>query len=214
MLLSQVRDGQQHRMALTPELTLTTLLQSRRQPSSAHKRKGWHAVQHNPSDGHNSASGKYPAAVYVRPDHSVSTSISLDDSPSFPSLGSFSAALPNQQTADYAANSNPNQQKSWGSPTQKQGTQQINSTQSPARPKYAAAASPARQKQNRSPPSDGIALSDAELTSLTMLLSTHPWAEPGLARVKLSFMDAACAKCLSTLQHVHTKIRTHKSFCS
>ena len=139
-------------------------------------------MQHNPADDFSGTGrrGNNPAAVYVRPDHSVNAKISLDDSPSFPSLGNFAAALPSQQNQHAASTSKASHNKAWT--PQKQNAQPANSNDSPAKPKYSAAASPARPKQNASP-NKGMALSDAELTDLTMLLSTHPWAEPGLARV-------------------------------
>ena len=172
-------------MGFTCPAELFQLSQSRRQSNSAHKRKGWHAVQHTPADGVSGTNrlGNNPAAVYVRPDHSVHAKISLDDSPSFPSLGSFAAALPSQQSQNGASTSKASHNKAWT--PQKQPAQPANSNDSPAKPKYSAAALPARPKQDAGS-NKSMALSDAELTDLTMLLSTHPWAEPGLARVRLA----------------------------
>ena len=167
--------------------------QSRPQSASAHKRKGWHALQQGtaPQPGHTGRQSN-SSAVYVRPDRTVNTNIALDNSPSFPSLANFADALPTSHTMQPANVAHASKQNPWASPSGKQNTQQTNSPASgaaaskPAQ-RYSAALSPAKaiQEEPQSKLSRGMAMSDSELTNITSLLSTHPWAEPGLARVSL-----------------------------
>ena len=175
--------------------------QSRPQSASAHKRKGWHALQQGtaPQPGHTGRQSN-SSAVYVRPDRTVNTDISLDNSPSFPSLANFADALPTSQTTQPANVAHASKQNPWASPSGKQNSQQTNSPGSgaaaskPAQ-RYSAALSPAKpsQEEPQSKLSSGMAMSNSELTNITSLLSTHPWAEPGLAQVSLPHMHSHCS---------------------
>lgn len=168
------------------------LLQSRPQSASAHKRKGWHALHQGGAQqtGHTDRQSN-GAAVYVRPDHTVNANISLDNSPSFPSLAKFADALPYPQLSQPAASKQADKQTSWASPMGQKHYQHPNkAANSPAastKPaqRYSAALSPEKGKPDDSKLSAGMAMSDSELTNITSLLSAHPWAEPGLARVSL-----------------------------
>ena len=143
-----------------------------------------------PQTGHTDWPGT-GAAVYVRPDHTVNANISLDNSPSFPSLAKFADALPYPQLGQPTTLNQASKGTSWASPIgQKHHQQQHQKAKSPAastKPaqRYSAALSPGKSKPDDSKPSDGMAMSDSELTNVTTLLSAHPWAEPGLARVSL-----------------------------
>lgn len=164
-------------------------LQSRPQLASAHKRKGWHAVQQRPAE-QPSQTGRAvsnPTAVYVRPDQSVTANLSLDNSPSFPSLGNFANALPKHQTKQGLNTIQPGKSSSWSSPVAKHQAHQPSSGQSSASTAagYAAAVSPAKAQRSDSGISKHMAMSDSELADITNLLGAHPWAEPGLARVIL-----------------------------
>ena len=162
-------------------------LQSRPKSASAHKRKGWHALQHGgpqqPSP--TTRTGNTNSAVYVRPDRSVNATIPLGSSPSFPSLGSVADALPSYTTDTAVTDSEPSKQSSWSSPRPKHNDQQARNAYSAAggAVKYSAALSPGKPQHGHTELSKGLAMSDSELAAITSLLSIHPWAEPGLARV-------------------------------
>lgn len=187
-----------HSKLLRPRIGL--YVQSRPQSASVHKKKGWHALQQGTTlqPGHTRRQSNSPA-LYVRPDRTVNTNIALDNSPSFPSLARFADALSTSDTTQPAYLARPSTQNSWASPG-KQNSQQGNSANSGAaasKPvqQYSAALSPAKasQEEPRSKLSSGMAMSDSELTNITSLLSTHPWAEPGLARVSLPCMQNHCS---------------------
>ena len=132
------------------------------------------------------------SAVYIRPDRTVNATIVLDNSPSFPSLANFADALPKSHITQPPDSPQPSKRSSWASPAVKQNSQQTSNHASPAAatPKaarqYSAVLSPAKVSQEESQPNSGMSMSDSELTDITKLLSTHPWAEPGLARVSLT----------------------------
>ena len=184
--------------ATTNQLRAGMCLQSRPQSASAHRRKGWHAFQQGTASqpGHTGRQS-HSSAVYVRPDHTVNTDMALENSPSFPSLANFADTLPVSHTAQPANPAHPSKQNSWASPSGNQNSHQSRSSASsggtnpkPAQ-RYSAALSPAKasQEESQSKLSSGMAMSDSELRSVTLLLSTHPWAEPGLARVSLPCMQ-------------------------
>ena len=184
-------------------------LQSRPQSASAHKRKGWHALQQGTAaePGHTGRQSN-SSALYVRPDRTVNTNMALENSPSFPSLANFADALPASHTAQPANPAHPSKQNSWASPSGKQNRYQSGSsaggtTSKPAQ-RYSAALSPAKASQERpqSKLSSGMAMSDSELRNITSLLSTHPWAEPGLARVSLPCMQDHCSVSIVQTQYI------------
>jgi len=162
-------------------------LQSRPQSASVHKRKGWHALKNGAPQqpSQTSRTGNSKSAVYVRPDRSVNANIPLGSSPSFPSLGSVADALPSYTTDTAVTEPAPNKQSSWSSPRPKHNDQQAGNAHSAAggAVKYSAALSPGKPQHGDSELSRGLAMSDLELAAITSLLSIHPWAEPGLARV-------------------------------
>ena len=138
--------------------------------------------------------------MYVRPDRVVSANIALGNSPSFPSLANFADTLPTSHTMQPAIHTQAGKQNSWASPAGKTNSQQSSNyassgtvTSKPAQ-RYSAALSPAKasQEESQSKLSNGMAMSDLELTNITTLLSTHPWAEPGLARVSPTWAVSLC----------------------
>jgi len=162
-------------------------LQSRPQSASVHKRKGWHALQNGGPQQPSQASrtGNTNSAVYVRPDRSVNANIPLGSSPSFPSLGGVAGAPPSYTTDTAVTEPEANKQSSWSSPRPRHIDQQACNAHSAAggAVKYSAALSPGKPQHRDSEISKGLAMSDSELAAITSLLSIHPWAEPGLARV-------------------------------
>lgn len=171
------------------------VLQSRPQSASAHKRKGWHALQNGGTAQLNQTgkSGNSSSVVYVRPDRSVNANIPLGNSPSFPSLMNVAKALPSESTASEVNNHPSSTHSSWASPRPKHTVEPATCSQGLARAnpsggaKYSAAVSPAKPKQDDSALRRNMAMSDSELTAITSLLSIHSWAEPGLARVSRLF---------------------------
>lgn len=183
--------------------------QSRPQSASAHMRKGWHAMQQGtaPPPDHTGRQSSV-SAVYIRPDRMVNTTIVLDNSPSFPSLANFADTLPTSQATQPAESGQTSKQPSWASPARKQGKQSSNHASSgPATPKptrqYSAVLSPAKASQEEARLSRGMSMSDSELTNITTLLSTHPWAEPGLARVSIRIMPCTSITALLHFISVH-----------
>ncbi|KAL3152557.1 hypothetical protein ABBQ32_001584 [Trebouxia sp. C0010 RCD-2024] len=135
------------------------------------------------------------SAVYIRPDRMVNATIALDNSPSFPSLANFADILPTSHAKQPAKSVQPSKQSPWASPAAKRNDQQSSNYASPgaAAPKptrqYSAVLSPAKASQEALQPSCGMSVSDSELTNITKLLSTHPWAEPELARAVLAAVN-------------------------
>lgn len=115
----------------------------------------------------------------------MNANIPLGSSPSFPSLGGVADALPSYTTDTAVTEPEPNKQSSWSSPRPKHNDQQARNAHSAAGGgvKYSAALSPGKLQHGNSELSRGLAMSDSELAAITSLLSIHPWAEPGLARV-------------------------------
>ncbi|KAL3142252.1 hypothetical protein ABBQ38_002594 [Trebouxia sp. C0009 RCD-2024] len=125
----------------------------------------------------------------------VNASIALDNSPSFPSLAKFADTLPTSHATQPANSAQSSRQSSWASPATKRNDQQSSNHASPGAvtPKsnrqYSAVLSPAKASKEELQPSCGMSMSDSELTNITRLLSTHPWAEPGLARAVLAAVN-------------------------
>ena len=115
----------------------------------------------------------------------MNANIPLGSSPSFPSLGGVAGALPSYTTDTAVTEPEPNKQSSWLSPKPEQNDQQARNAHFAAGGgvKYSAALSPGKPQHRDSELSKGLTMSDSELAAITSLLSIHPWAEPGLARV-------------------------------
>ena len=189
-------------------------MQSRLQSASAHKKKGWHALQQGaaPQPSQSGPKGT-TSAVYVRPDRTVTANLSLDNSPSFPSLANFADVLPVSRNKQMSGNLQSDKQglqpspevkpsakrsvkpNPWASPVSKMNGQQFTNGASSAASNeilatpVSSAWSPAKQQQQDS---NSMAMSDSEVQEITALLSTHPWAEPGLARVSPAAETLSC----------------------
>ncbi len=200
--------------AITGCIDCISMPQSRPQSASAHKRKGWHALQQGGAEQPSTAgrTNNTSTAVYVRPDRTVNANIPLGNSPSFPSLGNVASALPSHSSSQSSNASQPSKPNSWASPRPKHNSQQASKGQNSGyakpsnAPQSSAALSPAKPKQSDSALSRGMAMSDSELADITSLLSTHPWAEPGLARV--------CRLCHHHVMHVRLSPSTCIITCS